>query len=305
MALTPGTRLGVYDITAAIGEGGMGQVYRATDTTLGRQVAIKILPDAFAADPERLARFEREAKTLASLNHPHIAAIYGFEKSSGLHALVMELVEGDDLSQRIARGAMPIDDALPIAKQIVEALEAAHDQGIIHRDLKPANIKVRADGTVKVLDFGLAKAMDPAAASSPGVSMSPTITTPAMTQAGMILGTAAYMAPEQAKGRAVDKRADIFAFGAVLFEMLTGTRAFQGEDVTDLIVAVVSKEPDWAALPPSTAVSVRSTLIESPASMWSSSVCTGTRVPANTGAPLITSGSRETTADFGAAMRPE
>ena len=158
MALIPGTRLGVYEITAPIGEGGMGQVYRATDTTLGRQVAIKILPDAFAADPERLARFEREAKTLASLNHPHIAAIYGFEKSSGVHALVMELVEGEDLSQRIARGAIPIDEALPIAKQIAEALEAAHEQGIVHRDLKPANIKVRPDGTVKVLDFGLAKA---------------------------------------------------------------------------------------------------------------------------------------------------
>ena len=153
MALTAGTRLGVYDVTAPIGEGGMGQVWRATDTTLGRQVAIKILPDAFAADPDRLARFEREAKTLASLNHPHIAAIYGFEKSSGMHALVMELVEGDDLSQRIARGAIPLDEALPIARQIAEALEAAHEQGIIHRDLKPANIKVRADGTVKVLDF--------------------------------------------------------------------------------------------------------------------------------------------------------
>ena len=166
MALTPGTHLGVYEITAAIGEGGMGQVYRATDTTLGRQVAIKILPDAFAADPERFARFEREAKTLASLNHPHIATIYAVEKSSSQHALVMELVEGDDLSQRIAHGAIPIDEALPIAKQIAEALEAAHEQGIIHRDLKPANIKVRGDGTVKVLDFGLAKAMDPTSAGS-------------------------------------------------------------------------------------------------------------------------------------------
>ena len=165
LALTPGTRLGVYQITAPIGEGGMGQVYRATDTTLGRQVAIKILPDAFAQDPERLARFEREAKTLASLNHPHIAAIYGFEKSAGVHALVMELVEGEDLSQRIAGGAIPIDEALPIARQIAEALEAAHEQGIIHRDLKPANIKVRADGTVKVLDFGLAKAGAPGASS--------------------------------------------------------------------------------------------------------------------------------------------
>jgi serine/threonine-protein kinase len=250
LALTVGTSLGVYEIVAPIGEGGMGQVYRATDTTLGRQVAIKILPDAFAADPERLARFEREAKTLASLNHPHIAAIYGFEKSSGLHALVMELVEGDDLSQRIARGPIPFDEALPIAKQIADALEAAHEQGIIHRDLKPANIKVRADGTVKVLDFGLAKAMEPVAGSSSSLSMSPTLTTPAMmTGVGMILGTAAYMSPEQAKGRAVDKRSDIWAFGAVLFEMLTGKRAFGGDDVQDTFVAIMRDEPNWARLP--------------------------------------------------------
>ena len=235
MSLTPGTRLGVYEITAQIGEGGMGQVYRATDTKLKRQVAIKILPPAVAADADRLARFQREAEVLASLNHPNIAAIYGLEESGGMTALVMELVEGEDLSQRIARGAIPLDEALPIAKQIAEALEAAHEQGIIHRDLKPANIKVRADGTVKVLDFGLAKAMEPAAGSSPSVSMSPTITTPAMTQAGMILGTAAYMSPEQARGKAVDKRADIWAFGAVLFEMLTGTRAFPGEDITDTL----------------------------------------------------------------------
>src|SRR5438874_8224300 len=173
MALSLGTRLGVYDITAPIGEGGMGQVYRATDTTLGRQVAIKILPDAFASDPERLARFEREAKTLASLNHPHIAAIYGFEKSGGVHALVMELVEGEDLSQRIARGGIPLDEALPIAKQIAGALDAAHEQGIIHRDLKPANIQVRSDGTVKVLDFGLAKATEPASATRANAMSSP------------------------------------------------------------------------------------------------------------------------------------
>ena len=177
----------------------MGQVYRARDTKLDRAVAIKILPEAFAHDADRLARFTREAKTLASLNHPHIAAIYGLEESTGIAAIVMELVEGDDLSQRIARGAIPIDEALPIAKQIADALEAAHEQGILHRDLKPANIKVRPDGAVKVLEFGLAKAMEPAASSSPNMSMSPTITTPAMTQAGMILGTAAYMAPEQAR----------------------------------------------------------------------------------------------------------
>ncbi len=248
LPLTPGSRLGVYEITAPLGEGGMGQVWRATDTTLGRQVAIKILPDAFAADPDRLARFEREAKTLASLNHPHIAAIHGFEKSGGMQALVMELVEGEDLSQRIARGAIPLDEALPIAKQIAEALEAAHEQGIIHRDLKPANIKVRADGTVKVLDFGLAKAVDPPAASGVTAMNSPTLSVHA-TQAGIILGTAAYMSPEQARGKAVDKRADIWAFGAVLYEMLTGTRAFPGEDLTDTLAAVVRAEPDWSAIP--------------------------------------------------------
>ena len=202
MSLVTGTRLGVYEITAQIGEGGMGQVYRARDTKLNRDVALKVLPDAFANDAERLARFTREAQTLASLNHPNIAHIYGLEESGGVRALVMELVEGDDLSQRIARGAIPIDDALPIAKQIAEALEAAHEQGIIHRDLKPANIKVRADGTVKVLDFGLAKAMEPAGRDRRRARRSRRrITTPAMTQAGMILGTAAYMSPEQATGQ--------------------------------------------------------------------------------------------------------
>src|SRR6202158_5975944 len=191
----------------------MGQVFRARDTTLNRDVALKILPDAFASEPDRLARVTREAQTLASLNHPHIAAIYGIEESTGIRALVMELVEGEDLSQRIARGAIPLAETLPIAKQIAEALEAAHEQGIIHRDLKPANIKVRSDGTGKVLDFGLAKAMEPGGAISASASMSPTITTPAMTQGGLILGTAAYMSPEQAKGRPVDKRSDVWAFG--------------------------------------------------------------------------------------------
>src|SRR6266576_5162346 len=226
----------------------MGQVYRATDTTLGRQVAIKILPDAFAADPDRLARFEREAKTLASLSHPHIAAIYGFEKSAGVHALVMELVEGEDLSQRIARGAIPIDEALPIAMQIADALEAAHERGIIHRDLKPANIKVRDDGTVKVLDFGLAKALDPTPTSTTSTE-SPTITTPAMTAAGVILGTAAYMSPEQARGKVVDKRADIWAFGVVLYEIVTGRRLFEGEDVTETLALVIKGEPKWDGIP--------------------------------------------------------
>jgi eukaryotic-like serine/threonine-protein kinase len=252
VALTPGTRLGVYDITALIGEGGMGQVYRATDTNLKRQVAIKVLPESLAADPDRLARFQREAEVLAALNHPNIAHIHGLERCAGTVALVMELVEGEDLSQRIARGAIPLDEALPIAKQIAEALEAAHEQGIIHRDLKPANITVRSDGTVKVLDFGLAKAMEPTAGSSPSLSMSPTLTTPAMmTGAGMILGTAAYMSPEQAKGRTVDRRADVWAFGCVLYEMLTGGRAFGGDDVQDTFVAIMRDEPDWARLPAS------------------------------------------------------
>ena len=227
----------------------MGEVYRATDSNLKRSVAIKVLPASVAGDADRLARFRREAEVLATLNHPNIAAIYGLEKTPDCTALVMELVEGDDLSQRITRGAVPIDEALAIAKQIAEALEAAHEQGIIHRDLKPANIKVRSDGTVKVLDFGLAKAMEPPAGSSPDISMSPTITTPAMTQAGMILGTAAYMSPEQAKGRTVDKRSDVWAFGAVLYEMLTGRRAFDGEDVADTLARILMKEPDWTVLP--------------------------------------------------------
>ena len=249
MALTPGTRLGVYEVTALIGVGGMGEVHKATDTNLKRAVAIKVLPALVAADAERLARFQREAEVLAALNHPNIAAIYGLERSGTITALVMELVEGDDLSQRIARGAIPIDEALPIAKQIAEALEAAHEQGIIHRDLKPANIKVRADGTVKVLDFGLAKAMEPAAGSSPSVSMSPTITTPAMTQAGILLGTAAYMAPEQARGKAADRRADVWAFGVIVFEMLAGQRLFTGETISDTLASVLKTDPNWRALP--------------------------------------------------------
>ena len=257
MTLAAGTRLGPYEVIAQIGEGGMGQVYRATDTKLKRQVAIKILPPSLAADHDRLARFQREAEVLASLNHPNIAAIHGLEESGRMTALVMELVEGDDLSQRIARGAIPLDDVLPIAKQIAEALEAAHEQGIIHRDLKPANIKERADGTVKVLDFGFAKAMEPAAGPSPSVSQSPTITTPAMTQAGMILGTAAYMSPEQARGKTVDKRADIWAFGCVLYEMLAGTGAFRAETVSETLAEVMKSEPLWAALPPETPVALR------------------------------------------------
>ncbi|MGH9221699.1 MAG: protein kinase domain-containing protein, partial [Vicinamibacterales bacterium] len=252
MALLSGARVGVYEIVAKVGEGGMGEVYRAHDTKLARDVALKILPDAFAHDAERLARFEREAKTLASLNHPHIAHVYGLEQANGSSALVMELVEGEDLSDRIRRGPIPLDEAVPIARQIAEALEAAHEASIIHRDLKPANVKVRDDGTVKVLDFGLAKAFDPASgignASSGSVSDSPTITSPAMTMRGVILGTAAYMAPEQAKGKYVDKRADIWAFGCVVYEMLTGKRAFDGEDVSDTLASVLRADPDFVTL---------------------------------------------------------
>jgi serine/threonine-protein kinase len=259
MALAPGTRLGPYEIAAPIGVGGMGEVYRATDRNLGRDVAIKVLPEAFAQDAERLARFEREARTLASLNHPNIAIIHGVEAVDGIRALVMELVEGETLADRIARGPVPTDEALAVAREMAAALEAAHEQGIIHRDLKPANIKVRPDGTVKVLDFGLAKmiggpaeaghSVDGPAKAEHYATMSPTITTPAMTQLGVILGTAAYMSPEQAKGKPADKRSDIWAFGCVLYEMLTGTRAFEGEDVGDTLAAVIRGEPDWAALP--------------------------------------------------------
>src|SRR6516225_7167810 len=227
MALAPGTRLGAYEILTLIGVGGMGEVYRARDSRLNRDVAIKALPSEVAADPDRLARFEREAQLLASLNHPSIAQIHGVDDSSGTPALVMELVEGPTLADRIAKGSIPLDEALPIAKQIAEALEAAHEQGIIHRDLKPANIKVRPDGTVKVLDFGLEKAFDPASASSGHAMNSPTIT--ARTVHGVILGTAAYVSPEQAVGKSVDKRTDIWAFGVVLMEMLTGRRVFAGE----------------------------------------------------------------------------
>src|SRR5688572_7938197 len=257
MTLSPGTRLGAYDILALIGAGGMGEVYRARDTRLNRDVALKVLPDLFAADPDRLARFKREAQLLASLNHPNIAAIYGFEEEpaqAGPHdrvggALVLEFVEGPTLADRIAQGPIPIDEALPIARQIAEALETAHEHGVIHRDLKPANIKVRPDGTVKVLDFGLAKAMEPVGLMSPSASMSPTITTPAMTQAGIILGTAAYMSPEQAKGRPVDRRTDIWALGCVLFERLTGKRAFDRDDMTETLADVLRVDPNWALLP--------------------------------------------------------
>jgi len=256
VSLLPGTRLGPYEVAAQIGAGGMGEVYRATDTNLKRHVAIKVLPTSVAEDPERLARFHREAEMLAALNHPNIAHIHGLEKSDGTVALVMELVEGPTLADRIAKGAVPIDEALPIAKQILDALEAAHGQGIVHRDLKPANIKVRPDGTAKILDFGLAKALEPMATMAATVSMSPTITTPAMTQAGLILGTAAYMSPEQAVGKPADKRSDLWAFGVVLLEMLTGRQVFDGETVSHVLASVLKDQPDWTALPARTPASI-------------------------------------------------
>ena len=259
MALTPGTRLGPYEVVALIGVGGMGEVYRAIDTNLKRAVAIKVLPTSVAADAERLARFQREAELLASLNHPHIAAIYGLEDADGVKALVLELVEGPTLADRIAQGPIPLDEAIPIARQIAEAVEAAHEQGIIHRDLKPANIKLRSDGTVKVLDFGLAKALDPAPASI-DASQSPTITSPAMTRMGVIMGTAAYMSPEQARGKTVDKRSDIWAFGCVLYEMLTGRRAFEGEDISDTLANVLKIDPNWQALPAEVPAAIRALL---------------------------------------------
>ena len=246
LALAPGTRFGPYEVIAQIGAGGMGEVYRARDTKLNRDVALKILPEAVTLDGDRIARFRREAQVLASLNHPNVAAIYGIEDSGSTHALVLELVEGPTLADRIAKGPIALDEALPMAKQIAEALEAAHEQGIIHRDLKPANIKVRDDGTVKVLDFGLAKALalDPASVTSTDAANSPTITSPAMTLHGVILGTAAYMAPEQARGKPIDKRADVWAFGCVLYEMLTGRRAFQADDISTTLAAVLRSEPD-------------------------------------------------------------
>jgi serine/threonine protein kinase/Tol biopolymer transport system component len=246
-------------VLGPLGAGGMGEVYRARDTKLNRDVALKVLPSDVAADPERLARFEREAQTLAALNHPNIAHIHGLEESGGVYALVMELVEGEDLSAHIARGPMPLAEALPIARQIAEALETAHEQGIIHRDLKPANIKIRADGTVKVLDFGLAKAVAPARGPSGDAAGSPTLTGRA-TQMGMILGTAAYMAPEQARGKVLDKRADIWAFGVVLYEILTGTRAFKGEEVSDVLAAVLRQDIDWIVLPAGTPPRLRRVL---------------------------------------------
>jgi serine/threonine protein kinase/Tol biopolymer transport system component len=290
--LNPGTKLGLYEVVGAIGAGGMGEVYRARDTKLGREVALKVLPEALAADAERIGRFEREAKVLASLNHPNIASIYGFEDSGGVHALVMELVEGQTLAEWIAGGAgapagggrptdagriaaagetsrarvpvplggVSIEEALPIARQIAEGLEYAHERGIVHRDLKPANVKITPDGAVKLLDFGLAKALEGDGATASDPASSPTMSRLA-TQAGIILGTAAYMSPEQAKGKAVDRRADIWAFGCVLYEMLTGHKPFDGETITDILASVVKEEPDWARLPSNTPQVIRKLLL--------------------------------------------
>jgi eukaryotic-like serine/threonine-protein kinase len=256
-----GQILGPYQVLSKLGEGGMGEVYRARDTRLNREVALKILPASFASGVDRVTRFTREAQTLAALNHPHIAQIYGVEESDDRRAIVMELVEGDTLAERLARGALPLDEALPIARQIADALEVAHEAGIIHRDLKPANIKQRPDGTVKVLDFGLAKAIEPAAESArDAASHSPTFTSPAATQAGIILGTASYMSPEQAKGKPVDRRADVWAFGCVLFEMLTGRTLFAAETVTETLARVIEREPDLSALPATTPPAVRTLL---------------------------------------------
>jgi Tol biopolymer transport system component len=257
MRLITGTRLGTYEITSALGAGGMGEVYRARDTRLQRDVALKVLPEAFAADPERLARFAREAQVLASLNHPHIAHIYGIEESGGTSALVMELVEGEELTERIRRGPLALDEALPIARQIAEALETAHERGVIHRDLKPANVRLTPTGSVKVLDFGLAKAVDASVAGENDLRNSPTFTSPQMTGLGVILGTAAYMAPEQAKGKTVDKRADIWAFGVLLFEMLTGRTLFAAETASETVAAVLRAEVDLRQLPAGTPAELR------------------------------------------------
>ncbi|MEE8462630.1 MAG: protein kinase [Acidobacteriota bacterium] len=253
-----GKTLSHYKIIEKIGQGGMGEVYRAEDTNLSREVAIKVLPEQFTKDPQRLARFEREAKLLASLNHPNIAAIYGLEEADGIRFLALELVPGETLQERVAKGPLPVEEALEVCRQISEGVEAAHEKGVIHRDLKPANVKVTPEGKVKILDFGLAKAFEEEI-SPADMSQSPTLTEE-MTRAGVILGTAAYMSPEQAKGKPVDKRADIFAFGAMLYELLTGKRAFEGETITETIAAVLKSEPDWKALPATTPWRIRDLL---------------------------------------------
>jgi serine/threonine protein kinase len=253
VGLHPGSRFGSFEITSLLGAGGMGEVYRARDTTLGRDVALKLLPDSMRLDPARRARFADEARILASLNHPNIAAIYGVEEGAGVSALVLELVDGETLATRISRGPISVGDALAIARQIAEALDVAHEKGIVHRDLKPSNITVTPTGLVKVLDFGVAKIVAP-------VSVLDETRTAGVTREGLVVGTAAYMSPEQARGQAVDKRTDIWAFGCVLYEMLTGQRLFEGEGTTDTLALLFTKEPDWGALPPNVSPAVRALL---------------------------------------------
>ena len=266
MSLPPGHRLAHYEIVEPIGKGGMGEVYRARDGKLGRDVAIKVLPEEFVENEERLARFKREAKVLASLNHPNIASIYGLEQSDETHYLVLELVPGETLAERISRGPIPLEEVLDIATQMAEALEEAHEHGIVHRDLKPANVKQTEDGKIKVLDYGLAKVFQEETPEADS-SMSPTLTRD-VTRVGVILGTAAYMSPEQARGKPVDRRTDIWAFGAVLFEMLTGTKPFPGDDISQTLARVIDREPDWSALPatvpPSLATYLRRCLQKDP-----------------------------------------
>jgi serine/threonine-protein kinase len=255
-----GSRLGPYELTAPIGAGGMGEVWRARDTRLGRDVALKFLTQAVVSDPDRLARFRREAQLLAALNHANIAAIHGLEEADGAPFLALELVEGEDLAARLKRGPLPLDEALAAARQVAEALEEAHERGIVHRDLKPGNVKVTPEGKVKVLDFGLAKAwsgdLQTGSRSTSDLSQSPTLAHTS-TEAGLILGTAAYMSPEQARGKAVDKRSDVWSFGALVYEMLTGRRLFDGETVSDVLAAVLTRQPEWAALPAATPRGVR------------------------------------------------
>src|SRR5215471_12620519 len=300
LMLARGTRLGPYEISEIVGAGGMGEVYRARDTKLRRDVALKVLPASFANDPERISRFQREAQLLASLNHPHIAAIYGLEESNRMVALVMELVEGPTLAERITSGPVALEEGLGIAKQIADALEAAHERGIVHRDLKPANVKITAEGVVKVLDFGLGKVLN--ADSSVRDSLT-------ATRAGVILGTAAYMSPEQARGEAVDKRADIWAFGVVLYEMLTGRRPFAGDTIADVLASVIKDQPDLSALPPSsgralTAVVTRC-LSKEPRNRWGSIGDVRWALDALVAGPDSPAPGRHSVAVENTAVRPE